>query len=237
MTKTLGRRAIVVGASIAGLMTARVLSEYFDQIVAIDRDDIESRPVVHKSVPQGHHLHAFLQGGLSVISSLYPSITEELRRLGATRIAMGRDAVWYTPNGKAYNFTGSMRSPFNSGLEGYCASRGLLEFVIRRRTAAIPNIHFEYGNAVTELISREATVVGVRCGESRSIEADLVVDATGRAHRARQWLAAIGFPPPDETEIGLDTAYSTANFRRPESYSGEPLIFITGPGTLPVGDT
>ena len=97
----------MVGASIAGLMTARVLSEYFDQVLAIDRDDIEDRPVVHKSVPQGHHLHAFLQGGLNVVSSLYPSITEELRRLGATRIAMGRNAVWYTPNGKAYNFTGS----------------------------------------------------------------------------------------------------------------------------------
>jgi 2-polyprenyl-6-methoxyphenol hydroxylase-like FAD-dependent oxidoreductase len=231
MTKTLGRRAIVVGASIAGLMTARVLSEYFDHVVTIERDEIEDRPVVHKSVPQGHHLHAFLQGGLNVVSSLYPSITEELRRLGATRIAMGRNAVWYMPNGKAYNFTGSVRTPFDSGLEGYCASRGLLEFVIRRRTAAISNIHFEYGTAVTELICRDATVVGVRCGDSRSIEADLVVDATGRAHRARQWLAAIGFSPPEETEIGLDTAYSTANFRRPESYSGEPLIFITGPSS------
>jgi len=111
----------VVGASIAGLMTARVLSEYFDQVVAIDRDEIEDRPVVHKSVPQGHHLHAFLQGGLNVVSSLYPSITDELRRLGATRIAMGRNAVWYLPDGKAYNFTGSVRTPFDSGLEGYCA--------------------------------------------------------------------------------------------------------------------
>ncbi len=229
MTKTLGQRAIVIGASIAGLMTSRVLSEYFDQVIAIDRDEIEDRPVVHKSVPQGHHLHAFLQGGLNVISSLYPSITDELRRHGATRIAMGRDAVWYLPKGRAYNFTGSMRTPFDSDLEGYCASRGLLEFVIRRRTAEISNIHFEYGTAVTELICRDATVLGVRCVDLRSIEAELVVDATGRAHRARQWLAPIGFSSPEETVIGLDTAYSTANFRKPESFSGEPLIFITGP--------
>jgi 2-polyprenyl-6-methoxyphenol hydroxylase-like FAD-dependent oxidoreductase len=104
------------------------------------------------------------------------------------------------PNGKAYNFTGSVRTPFNSNLEGYCASRGLLEFVIRQLTAAISNIHFEYGTPVTELICRDATVVGVRFVDSRSIEADLVVDATGRAHRARQWLAAIGFSSPEETE-------------------------------------
>jgi hypothetical protein len=73
VTKKLGRRAIVVVASIAGLMTARVLSEYFDQVLAIDRDEIEDRPVVHKSVPQGHHLHEFLQGGLNVVSLLYPA--------------------------------------------------------------------------------------------------------------------------------------------------------------------
>src|SRR6516165_2587702 len=63
-------------------------------------------------------------------------------------------------------------------------------------------------------------------GRSR---ADLVIDATGRGHRGRQWLNRIGFSPPEETVIGLDTAYSTANFRRPDSFAGEPLIFITGP--------
>ena len=79
------------------------------------------------------------------------------------------------------------------------------------------------------MINRDSRVCGVRCADARLIEAELVVDATGRGHRARQWLAAIGLPPPDETEIGLDTAYSTANFRKPESFPGEPIIFITGP--------
>lgn len=220
---------MVAGGSIAGLITARVLSEYFDQVVVLDQDKIEDRPVVHKSVPQGHHLHALLQGGLRAVSSLYPSFTEDLRQLGATRIAIGRDAVWYLPDGKAYNPSGSVRTPFDSDLEGYCASRGLLEFVIRRRTTATSNIRIEYETAVRQLICRDGRVRGVRTADARSIEADLVVDATGRGHRARQWLASAGFCAPDETAIGLDTAYSTANFRRPESFVGEPLIFITGP--------
>lgn len=229
MTKTLGQRAVVAGGSIAGLVIARVLSEYFDQVVVLDQDKIEYRPVVHKSVPQGHHLHALLQGGLRAVSSLYPSFAEDLRKLGATRIAIGRDAVWYLPDGKAYNPSGSVRTPFDSDLEGYCASRGLLEFVIRRRTTATTNIQIEYETAVRQLICRDGRVRGVRTADARSIEADLVVDATGRGHRARQWLASAGFCAPDETAIGLDTAYSTANFRRPESFVGEPLIFITGP--------
>lgn len=229
MTRMLGQRAVVVGASVAGLLASRALSEHFDEVVVLDSDEIEDGPVVHKSVPQGYHLHALLQGGLRVLSSLYPAFTEDLKQLGATRIAIGRDAAWYLPNGKAYTPTGSARTTFDSGLEGYCASRGLLEFVIRQRTAASPNIRFEYRRTVRELICRDGIIRGVRCGNMRAIECDIVVDATGRGHRARRWLAAIGYPAPEETIIGLDTAYSTANFRRPENYSGEPLVFITGP--------
>jgi len=229
MAKLLGQRAVVAGGSIAGLLTARVLSEYFDQVVVLDQDNIEDRPVVHKSVPQGHHLHVLLNGGLRAVSSLYPSFTEDLRRVGATRIAGGRDAVRYLPDGKAYNPTGSMRTPIDSDLEGYCASRGLLEFVIRRHTTATSNIRIEYGAAVRELICRDGRVRGVRSADERAIEAELVVDATGRGHRARRWLASAGYSPPEQTAIGLDTAYSTANFRRPDSFASEPLIFITGP--------
>src|SRR5215475_1603177 len=224
-----GQQAIVVGGSIAGLITARVLSDFFEQVLVIERDDISDRPVIHKSIPQGNHLHALLHGGLQVLSSLYPAFTEDLRRLGATKITVGRDIVWYLPDGRAYSPTGSVRAPFDAGLEAYCASRGLIEFVIRKRTTAIPNIRFESGSAVRELIYRDSRVRGVRCADARSIEAELVIDATGRGHRARQWLASIGFPPPAETEIGLDTAYSTANFRKPDSFPGEPIIFITGP--------
>jgi len=225
----LGQQAVVVGGSIAGLITARVLSEYFDQITVLERDEIEDRPAIHKSIPQGNHLHALLHGGLQVLLSLYPAFTDDLRLRGATKITVGRDIVWYLPDGKAYSPTGSVRTPFESGLEAYCASRGLIEFVIRWRTTAISNIKLESGTAVRELMYREGRVRGVRCADSRLIEAELVVDATGRGHRARQWLTSIGFSPPEETAIGLDTAYSTANFRRPESFPGEPIMFITGP--------
>jgi hypothetical protein len=57
----------------------------------------------------------------------------------------------------------------------------------------------------------------------------LVVDANGRASRAPQWLPAAGFSEPRQITIGVDTAYRTANFRVPEWYEGESLVFITGP--------
>jgi 2-polyprenyl-6-methoxyphenol hydroxylase-like FAD-dependent oxidoreductase len=224
-----GKQAVVIGGSIAGLITARVLSDHFDQVTVLERDDVEDRPVIHKSVPQGNHLHALLQGGQRVLSSLYPGFTEYLRELGAVRAVVGRDIVWHLPEGKAYNPTGSLKKPHDLGLEAHCASRGLIEFAIRRRTLELANVRFEAGTTVSELMHGNGRVRGVRCSDSRLFEGDLVVDAGGRGSHAPQWLVAMGFSRPEETTIGVDTAYSTALFRRPKSYAGEPLTFVTGP--------
>ena len=85
MAGKLGQHAVVVGASVAGLIAARVLAEYFDEVTAIEQDELSDQPVIHKSVPQGHHLHAMLAGGVKVMSSLYPGFTEDLVRRGADR--------------------------------------------------------------------------------------------------------------------------------------------------------
>jgi len=221
--------AIVIGGSIAGLIAARALSDYFQRITILERDEIENRPVIHKSVPQGNHLHALLNGGQRVLSALYPGFTDDLRGLGANRFTIGRDVAWYFPDGKAYSATGSLREPFDVDLEGHCASRGLIEYVIRRRTQELPGLRAETRTTVRELICRDGRVLGVRCDDGRSFEAEIVVDATGRASRAPQWLAAAGVSEPRQTTIGVDTAYSTANFRVPQWYDGESLVFITGP--------
>jgi hypothetical protein len=112
-----------------------------------------------------------LQGGQDVLESLYPAFGEQLRGFGGTRVAVGRDIVWYLPDGKAYSATGSLRTPLDLGLAGHCASRGLIEFVLRRRTTAISNVHWESGAAVRELVHQQGRVRGVRCEDSRVFEA------------------------------------------------------------------
>jgi hypothetical protein len=81
-------------------------------------------------------------------------------------------------------------------LEGHSATRGLFEFVIRRRTLSLPNVTFKTGMTVSGLEYRDGRIRGVSCGANKSIEAELVVDAGGRGSRAPQWLTAIGFPRP-----------------------------------------
>ncbi|HLW69664.1 MAG TPA: hypothetical protein VKS22_03480 [Candidatus Binataceae bacterium] len=239
MTNRLGAYAIVIGGSLAGLMSARVLSDHFDQVTVFERDALPDGIVLHKSVPQGNHLHALLQGGQQVLAALYPGFTDELCELGAVRWRPGMDLAFYSPGGKSFNLTGSVREGRDLGLEAHSQSRALLESLVRRRTVAIPNVKLESGVAVQALPYADRRVRGVsyeRAGAAHSLDADLVVDAGGRGSHAPRWLAAMGFPAPQETTIGVDFAYTSTKFRKPAAYAEEPMILIGGrPPQQPAG--
>jgi hypothetical protein len=198
-------------------MTARVLADYFDRVTVFERDQIEDRPAIHKSIPQGNHVHTLLLGGQQVMSTFFPGFTEELKRSDAVPFRSGIDAAWYGPDGKGYNPTGSVREPRDPGFESHTLSRGLLEHLIRQRTAALANVKIETGVAIEGLVHDNPQVRGVRCGRaagSQSVEADLVVDAGGRSSHAPRWLARMGMLTPEETTIGVDFAYTSTKFRK-----------------------
>jgi 2-polyprenyl-6-methoxyphenol hydroxylase-like FAD-dependent oxidoreductase len=64
----LGRRAVVVGAGLGGLSTARVLADHFDEVVILDRDELPDDAAPRPSVPQDKHPHRLLGGGLKAES-------------------------------------------------------------------------------------------------------------------------------------------------------------------------
>ncbi|MCH8108144.1 MAG: hypothetical protein IIB30_07285 [Chloroflexi bacterium] len=233
MENRLGQHAIVIGGSLAGLMTARVLADHFDKVTILERDEIDDNPAIHKSIPQGNHLHALLLGGQQVMSSLYPDFTNGMDRLGAVRFRAGIGAAFYLPDGKAYSVLGSVRHPYDLGFDIFCQSRGLLEHCVRQCTLELTNVSFESGCPVQSLIYEDARVQGVRCSRPDGgdyLSADLVVDAGGRGSRAPRWLRNIGFGVPEETTIGVDFAYSSTKFRIPDSYDEpEKLLVFNGP--------
>ena len=218
MSKILGERAVVIGGSIAGLMTARVLADRFEQVVMLERDHLAERPAIHRSIPQGNHLHKLLLGGQQVVSRLYPGFTDRLQSLGAVRLRMGNDNAILIPDGKAYSLGGAVREPRDLGIDMYCQSRGLLEYCVRQCTKESANISFRSDCAVRELISPTSRVSGVVYdydGGSHSVTSDLVVDAGGRGSQAPRWLREFGFAAPEETTIGVDFAYTSAKYRIP----------------------
>jgi 2-polyprenyl-6-methoxyphenol hydroxylase-like FAD-dependent oxidoreductase len=231
MPDRLGRHAVVIGGSIAGLMAARVLTDYFAQVTVFDRDYIEAEPAVHKSVPQGNHLHALMLGGEQVLSSLYPGFTDRLQKLGAVRFRFGKEVAFFFPGGRAYTPTGSVREPRDLGIDGYSQSRGLLEYCVRQSTLELDTLKFEGGTAVQGLIYDHGQVRGVRVNResgSETVAADLVLDAGGRGSRAPRWLVELGFQTPEESSIGCDFAYTSAKFRMPADYNAPEKVMLFG---------
>jgi flavin-dependent dehydrogenase len=50
------KQAVVMGASLAGLLAARVLSKHFARVTVLDKDILRSRPDPRDGVPQGRHI-------------------------------------------------------------------------------------------------------------------------------------------------------------------------------------
>ena len=63
-----GDHAVVLGAGMAGLLAARVLSEFYASVTIVERDALADHPRHRKGVPQDRHLHAFLGRGVQVLS-------------------------------------------------------------------------------------------------------------------------------------------------------------------------
>jgi 2-polyprenyl-6-methoxyphenol hydroxylase-like FAD-dependent oxidoreductase len=74
---------IVVGASIAGLLTARVLSDVVDEVVVLERERLTDSVAPRGHVAQGRHIHLLLSAGLDRLVGWFPGIEEELERRGA----------------------------------------------------------------------------------------------------------------------------------------------------------
>lgn len=219
----MGRRhAVVVGASMAGLLAARVLAETFAVVTVVDRDELPHDAAPRRGVPQGRHTHGLLGGGGQALELLFPGISEELMSAGAVAGDLVRDARWF--------FEGACLSRPASGLVGLLMSRPLLEHAVRMRVRALPNVRLWTSRAVTDLdvdLSR-TRVVGVHC-EGESVAADLVVDATGRASHTPQWLDRLGFPAPVEERVEVALAYTTRRFARDARALGGDISVVIPP--------
>jgi flavin-dependent dehydrogenase len=233
MGNHLGQHAVVIGGSMAGLMTARVLADYFASVTVLERDHLEEQPALHKSIPQSHHLHGVLVGGLQMMASLYPGFREKLLTLGSVRARIGKEIVNYHPTGKAYSASGTVREPRDLGIDWYAQSRGLLEYCVRQCTLEFANVTMKHDCIVQGLVYEGGQVCGVRyaeAGETRVIATDFVVDAGGRGSHVPRWLTDLGFAAPQETTIGTDLAYASTKFRVPDDYDRqEPVLVLLGP--------
>lgn len=225
MSKLFGRQAIVIGAGMGGLTAAGALTDYFEHIFVLDRDELPASPAHRAGTPQSRHAHVLLCGGARRLGELFPSFEQEMVRAGAVVIDFSRDARLDRPGFDPF--------PQRSlGLTTCCASRILIEFVTRQFVEQQKNVTL-VPNCRVQAISAfpDGTVTSVQCeygnGRAEELFADLVIDASGRGMLTLQLLKSLGYPQPDEESIGMNIGYSTALFSIPDDAPQDWVSTIT----------
>lgn len=232
--------AVVLGAGMAGLMSAGALAEFYDSVTVLDCDALPDYPAQRKGVPQGRHLHNFLARGTQVLDELFPGILDELAAHGAVvddrddlsgiHVRMGRYVL---------NPSGRLADP--RPLVAYQASRPFMEFHLRRRVAALGNVTIADNHEAVEPVITGAVVAGVRIinrtnGTGSVMDSRLVVDATGRGSRTPHFLEGRGFGVVPVQQIPSAWGYSSQLLHLPRGSIAERMVFInegnTAPGAL-----
>jgi 2-polyprenyl-6-methoxyphenol hydroxylase-like FAD-dependent oxidoreductase len=216
----IGDHALVLGASMAGLVAARTLSEFFDTVTVVERDPLPDIPpetaAARRGVPQGRHLHALLPRGAQVLEQLFPGVLDEMVIDGGHHMD-GRDLsqLYYNMGGHLMVRTGGAPS-----FAAYLATRPFLEEHVRARLRRIANItlldeHDIVGLTTTADRRRVtgARVVNRRTRQDITLSADLVLDATGRGARTPAWLTALGYERPAEVHVPVHLTYASQCLR------------------------
>jgi 2-polyprenyl-6-methoxyphenol hydroxylase-like FAD-dependent oxidoreductase len=208
----MGTSAIVIGAGIAGLATARVLSDHVDQVRLLERDSLPRDAVARRGVPQGRHAHLLLAAGQRLLEGWFPGLVDELTAAGAVALDAG-ELVWHQGGG--------YHAPADLGFLALSMSRPLLETTIRGLLSRQrPNVSVADETAVDGLLLEDGRVVGVQV-DGAAHRTDLVVACTGRHTRFLDQLAETGFPAPPVSEVHIDVACGTCVVpRRPDDPTG-----------------
>lgn len=220
--------AIVIGASVGGLLAARALADHFVSVTVIERDTFPAAGENRKGVPQGRHAHALLSAGREALEEFFPGFTTELVQQGA---------ITGDPTLLARRFiSGSYHCQFRSGATSLYASRPRLEAHIRARVQALPNVQIVENCAVLGLVSSAdlSPITGIRLvrrsagNREETLTADLVVDASGRGSQTPAWLEALGYPKPEKEEVRVGVTYVSRVYRRlPHHLDGALIANIT----------
>ncbi|MFD6310834.1 FAD-dependent oxidoreductase [Streptomyces nigra] len=217
------RVAVVLGGSHTGMLAAQALAGSADRVVVVERDVLPSGPDPRKGLPQSRHVHLLWSGGVRALEELLPGIGADLRAAGARRAPITTDMVALSPRGWFRRWPESHHIVL--------AGRDLLDATVRSRVLADERIELLDGTEVLDLLGDARAVTGVRLrgrdGRESTLEAGLVVDATGRGSAAPRWLAALGLPAPVRREVDSGLAYASRLYLAPEpARDGFPVVNV-----------
>jgi 2-polyprenyl-6-methoxyphenol hydroxylase-like FAD-dependent oxidoreductase len=229
----LGRTAVVLGGSVAGLCAAGALAPHFDQVMVLERDELPADAEHRRGVPQSKHPHFLLNSGRRAISDLFPGFEDALIAAGGLHLMPSMDAAYLEGAGWSSRKQSSMTMVYSS--------RILIERVLRDKVRQVGNISIREGVSVTGIKAADGgttqgLVIGVTfstaTGDQGQLDADLVVDALGRGSSVSDWLVAAGWPAPPVQSLDAKVTYTSRWYdlpdraNRPTSWWWQHLVIM-----------
>ncbi|MBB5168205.1 NAD(P)/FAD-dependent oxidoreductase [Mycobacterium sp. AZCC_0083] len=232
-------RAVVLGASMGGLLAARVLADFFRVVTVVERDVLPHAPMNRRGVPQDRHPHVLLGKGVQIVGELFPGFFDQLVTDGAVKWDDGDlSRFWSTFGGHLMVRSATVPDP--TSLVDYHVSRPLLEFSVRKAVRAIPNVEFLEGHDVVGLTADTDAnrITGARLARQGDdgetlLTTDLIIDATGRGSRAPVFLEEFGYVRPPVEELEMRIAYATMPVRVPPGMLRELVLTVNPVASRP----
>ena len=230
----LGKTAVVLGGSTAGLCTAGALAPHFDQVLVLERDELPAAAEHRRGVPQSKHPHFLLNSGRRAIGALFPGFEDDLITAGGLHLMPSMDAAYLDGEGWSARKRGAMTMVYSS--------RILIERVLRDKVRGLANVVIREGVAVNGLTlqgtTRDGQVTGVDFATATGdehVDADFVVDAMGRGSSVGTWLVAAGRPEPEVRTLDAKVTYTSRWYdlpvpaERPASWWWHHLVIMPTP--------
>ena len=154
----IGVQAVVIGAGIAGIAAARVLADWFETVVLLERDFLPDAPTYRTGTPQARHPHVLLLGGQRALEELFPALDSDFMAADSVPLQVNRDLREELPDGRPI-------PQRDFGLTCFALTRPRLEYVLRQRLAQQPNIIIQDGTRVVDVLAEPngRRIKGVRC--------------------------------------------------------------------------
>lgn len=220
------KHALVLGTGIAGLLAARILIDHFSRVTLIDCSASPEKSEIRDGIP--HHAHILFVRGQRILENLFPGLIAELTSAGAVTVEWTADCPIL--------FRTGWSPRFHSSLVTRTCSQQLLERLVQQRVSEYGNGHLTIlpKHQVVGLETDKTRIIGVQAcyeGVEKTIQADLVVDATGSESHIMEWLQAIGYPAVEETVIHSRLGYASRIYRQPHSdFDWKALFVMSDPG-------
>jgi 2-polyprenyl-6-methoxyphenol hydroxylase-like FAD-dependent oxidoreductase len=208
-------RIAIVGGGAAGLLAALLLARTGHEATLLEQDRLVPAPDIESAAasafrPAAPHIvqpHIVMSRCRELLRQRLPDVYDALIAAGVVEVPI---SAQMPPS-----LADTTAQPGDERLMVLMSRRSTIDWVLQRAVLAEPGVEPRGGVRVTGLLAAPGEpphVTGVRTGQG-DVEADLVVDATGRRSPIDRWLEQIGAQPTATWRAECGLAYFSRHYR------------------------